>query len=101
MPRIQVSAEQHDLVLQHRIRSRQVGNDVVAVRIVGEKARLHVDLELDGNAALHHSRDHVVVLPREHHRRDRVVAKVASKDEYGTVLPGARAHDSTDARVMQ
>ena len=100
MPRVEVRADHDDLGLQLRIRCRaDPGDHVVAVGIVGDEMRLHVDAQLDGHAAFEHARDHVVVLAGQDHRRHCVLALIAAEDEDGPVLALAGLELDADARL--
>jgi hypothetical protein len=62
MPRIEVGACHHDLFTQLRIASRNLGDDVVAIRVRRGKPRFHVNAQRHRNPILQQPGDHVVVL---------------------------------------
>ena len=69
--RVEMRADQHDFVFEHRIDARQFRDDVETVRrrfLV--KRRLDVELDLDGNSFVEDANHAVVVFDRQRHGRE-------------------------------
>ncbi len=71
VPRVEVAAEQHDLILQDRVGPGNVGDDVVGVAIGVVERRLHVHPKLHGHVMREQLHDHVVLLAHQDDRRRR------------------------------
>ena len=97
VPRVEVRAEHHDLVLERVVGARDLGDYVVRVAILVVEARLHFDCQLDRDLLLQHPRDQVVVLGRQDDRGHRVGAHVAAGDEHGAVLADVGLDRDADA----
>ena len=72
VPRIEVPADQHDLIAQRGIASRDLGDDVVAVPVVLEVARPQLHAQRHRMSTRGQPREHVVLLAGHDDRRDGV-----------------------------
>ena len=70
--RIEMRADEHDFVAQHRILAGDLGDHVVAVEVALLVRRAEFEAQLRRHARLHHPHDHVVVLGHDDDGRHRV-----------------------------
>ena len=101
VPRIEVRADHHDLVLDGVVGAGNLGDHVVGVAIALVERRLDLDGQLHRDLLLQHPRDQVVVLGREDDRRHRVGALIAAGDEQRAVLADVRLDRHGDALRLQ
>ena len=94
-------ADHHHFVAQPRIRARNLGDDVVAERILGEVAALDVDAHLDRHVIFEKSNEIVVMLTGDDDRRHRVRSGVARLQEDRPVLAATRLEHRANADVVQ
>ena len=87
--------------LSSRVRTRQLGDDVVAARVGGEILRVYLNAYPYGYAVLQHANEVVVVLPGDDDGRHLVRAEVARLHEDRSVLASARLEHRADAGVVQ
>ena len=102
MPRVEVRTDEHDLVLERRIGSRNLGDHVVAARVRRLIPNAHLGVQLHRRTMLRQPREHVVVLGRHHDARHRVVLRAAvAEHEDGAVLTLVRTQHEPDAELLQ
>ena len=102
MPRIEVSADQHNLIAQRRIATRDLGDDVVAVAVLLEVARPQFDAQRHRTSFRGQSCDHVVLLTSHDDRGDRVGGRGASAgDTDGAVAVRARPQCDGDSHFLE
>jgi len=102
MPRVEVRAKQYHLVLEYRIRPRNLGDHVVAARVRRLVPNAYLGRELDRRTMLRQPRDHVVVFGRHHHARHGIIPRASvAEHEDGSVLALIRAEHETDAQLLQ
>src|SRR3954451_22367368 len=101
MPRVEVCPDHDDFVLQLRIRPRQLGDDVIATRVMREITSLNVDPNLDRHAVFEKTNEVVVVLSRDHDRGDGVCPGVPRLEEDRTVLATAGLENGPDADLAK
>ena len=92
--------EQNDVILDLRIAAGDAGDDVVAVGVVGDEMRLHVDAELDRQTVSEHAHDQVVVFAGQNEARNRRFRLITTQYEDGAVLSGAGANDDAGGGVV-
>ena len=101
VPRVEVGADHHDLVAQRRVGAGQLGDHVVAARVLREVAALDVDPDRHRNAIFQKSNEVVVMLARDDDRRDGVRAGVARLEKDRSVFAAARLEHRAHADVVQ
>ena len=72
VPRVEMRANEHDLVAQRRVLSRDLGDDVVAVPVVLEIARPELDAQRHRASLRGQAREHVVLFAGDDDRGHRV-----------------------------
>src|SRR2546421_1776167 len=81
--------DHHDLIFE--VRSRQLGEDVIAIFVVGQKLGFNVDAQLYVDTHLQHPHDHIVMLGAEDHARHRIGAIITAEYEesamFATIWP--------------
>ena len=92
-------ADDDELIADLRIRTREIADHVVTVRIGGDVVGLDVDAQLHRRAALQQPGDQVVVFAGHDDRRKRRLAFVAALDEHSAVLAVTRAHEDGGPRL--
>ena len=103
VPRVDVRAQEHDLVADARIRTGKLGDDVVPVGVGRVVTRLHVGPKLHRRAALECAHQQVVVLRGDDHRGHRVVGRAGarSEHEHRSVVAFAGSQHNASMQIMQ